>query len=438
MNILIYYLDDIHQENVIVSLSNGTHTLGRGGLLDVKDKRVSRKHAVVKISEHVATLTSVHQNPCFFRAASGKKITILNSGQSHELFDGDQFSLLPDALWFQIKINQDVQIEENALNENYVPSSLEHNNLLKRQNDSESESANSKKSRLDKKSDNGDQTSKLSTSTTVSPDSNGDEICVQDVHRVNQKTELTAIPTTSVIDNIHNTSKQNSARASNDIKDNEITSLEIKHESLVLDNSQEKNSMSPLRYEDVPSISEYSSNQLVNHASIKQETTEELKIKEETTIETKKGTTGKQDISTPSRSSPWGRRDRCWYGPTCYRTNPNHRDLFSHPGDSDFDEDPNDDRPACPYGIACYRQNLVHRRQFKHPAKPAPKPSSPQLPFQQLNKKDLRKTKRQRSNESPTDDYDLDDPFLCDDSSDEYQCSEESDSDTDSQEFQED
>lgn len=59
-----------------------------------------------------------------------------------------------------------------------------------------------------------------------------------------------------------------------------------------------------------------------------------------------------------------------------FRKNPNHRASFSHPGDQDYESDPDNDRPDCPYGVACYRQNLDHRRQYKHAAKPAPKPSN--------------------------------------------------------------
>lgn len=60
-----------------------------------------------------------------------------------------------------------------------------------------------------------------------------------------------------------------------------------------------------------------------------------------------------------------------------FRKNPQHRSIFSHPGDQDYDSDPSDDRPVCPYDPACYRTNLAHRRQYKHSGKPAPKPSKP-------------------------------------------------------------
>lgn len=58
-----------------------------------------------------------------------------------------------------------------------------------------------------------------------------------------------------------------------------------------------------------------------------------------------------------------------------FRKNPKHLADFSHPGNADYDSDPDDQRPQCPFGNTCYRVNLDHRRQYKHRGKPAPKPS---------------------------------------------------------------
>lgn len=72
------------------------------------------------------------------------------------------------------------------------------------------------------------------------------------------------------------------------------------------------------------------------------------------------------DNSVSKQKRKW--RDRCWYGKQCYRKNAEHRARFRHYGDSDFDSDPDDDRPSCSYGTACYRQNLDHRRNYRHPS----------------------------------------------------------------------
>ncbi|XP_018402306.1 PREDICTED: aprataxin and PNK-like factor [Cyphomyrmex costatus] len=71
----------------------------------------------------------------------------------------------------------------------------------------------------------------------------------------------------------------------------------------------------------------------------------------------------------PSASNP-GRvpREKCMYGARCYRKNSNHKNNYSHPDDSDYDEI--DNREECPYGVKCYRKNLQHKAQFKHISTP--------------------------------------------------------------------
>ncbi|KAM0732162.1 Aprataxin and PNK-like factor [Formica fusca] len=61
-------------------------------------------------------------------------------------------------------------------------------------------------------------------------------------------------------------------------------------------------------------------------------------------------------------------REKCIYGARCYRKNLNHKNNYSHPADSDYDEI--DDREECPYGKKCYRKNPQHKMQFKHTSVP--------------------------------------------------------------------
>lgn len=58
------------------------------------------------------------------------------------------------------------------------------------------------------------------------------------------------------------------------------------------------------------------------------------------------------------------RRNKCKYGKKCYRKNSQHKNKFSHPGDSDYDM--SDNRQECPYGTRCYRKNPQHKIEFKH------------------------------------------------------------------------
>ncbi|CAG9819106.1 unnamed protein product [Phaedon cochleariae] len=156
--------------------------------------------------------------------------------------------------------------------------------------------------------------------------------------------------------------------------------------------------------------------------------------------------------SSSNDAKPKARRDRCWYAETCYRKNPSHRAEYSHPDDDDFDSDPTDDRPQCQYGSACYRKNADHRKEYKHSRQPVAKqqtkkikngnqsdedgvssdsePDSTNDNEKPKKRKAAKKVKKYQ--ETPEDDYDMEDPFINDGSSDDFQPSNDgSDDDTD-------
>lgn len=117
-------------------------------------------------------------------------------------------------------------------------------------------------------------------------------------------------------------------------------------------------------------------------------------------------------LALPQRKVP---RKSCQYGANCYRKNPQHRLQFAHSGDPDYrentseSEDPSDERPECEYGVNCYRKNPGHRQNYRHSRVPQP---------QRKAKRRARRQKQEAENDS--DEYDYDDPFLNDDSSDDY------------------
>ncbi|XP_064097340.1 aprataxin and PNK-like factor [Macrobrachium nipponense] len=128
----------------------------------------------------------------------------------------------------------------------------------------------------------------------------------------------------------------------------------------------------------------------------------------------------------PSRVLKKKPRQPCQYGDKCYRKNQKHLADFSHVGDSDYHEDSSDpeasddDRPQCEYGVDCYRKNPQHRKDYRHSRIPQPQ------------RRAKRKARQQKQNDNDdSDDYDYDDPFLNDESSDDY-------APTDSESFMED
>lgn len=62
-----------------------------------------------------------------------------------------------------------------------------------------------------------------------------------------------------------------------------------------------------------------------------------------------------------------------------------HKADFSHPGDSDFDNEEADDeeaeteenKPYCKYGTACYRKNPLHKKHYRHTNPPTKLPVLP-------------------------------------------------------------
>lgn len=107
----IYNLDD-SEENVPVSvLAKGEHIIGREKL-NCKDKRVSRNHALIVITEDSVTLKSTHINPSFYKPNGGNSIQLVKKDSIITLNDGDQFSLLPQEFWFRIRVTKIEEVPE--------------------------------------------------------------------------------------------------------------------------------------------------------------------------------------------------------------------------------------------------------------------------------------------------------------------------------------
>lgn len=144
----------------------------------------------------------------------------------------------------------------------------------------------------------------------------------------------------------------------------------------------------------------------------------------QTTNTTNNTNNDNDDADQPSCSNTAKKefKDRCWYGANCYRKSQSHRDAFSHPGDADYDTDPEDDRPACPYGRGCFRKNKEHRKEYKH-SKQTVKPPN-KRPGDPNN---VLPTKRKRKTKAEQDLADYDDDFIDDEEEDAFATDEDED-----------
>ncbi|XP_049575621.1 aprataxin and PNK-like factor [Syngnathus scovelli] len=85
-----------------IQLPPGETVLGRGPLLRVSDKRVSRQHGLLDNRDGRLRLKPTHSNPCFLQASPDERPRPLPRDAWCPLRRGDIFSLLPGQLMFRV------------------------------------------------------------------------------------------------------------------------------------------------------------------------------------------------------------------------------------------------------------------------------------------------------------------------------------------------
>uniref|UniRef100_A0A3P9JTT9 PBZ-type domain-containing protein n=1 Tax=Oryzias latipes TaxID=8090 RepID=A0A3P9JTT9_ORYLA len=86
-----------------VPVPPGETLLGRGPLLRISDKRVSRRHGLLQILDGELRLKPTHANPCFIQASLSSEPRPLPRGSWYTLRDGELLSLLPGRLLFRVE-----------------------------------------------------------------------------------------------------------------------------------------------------------------------------------------------------------------------------------------------------------------------------------------------------------------------------------------------
>ncbi|KAL9953010.1 hypothetical protein ACROYT_G040357 [Oculina patagonica] len=85
-----------------ITIPAGKTTIGRGPFLGVSDKRVSRSHAVLELTDGKLTVLPLHTNPTFYKATEKEKFVSLKKDETKCLSNGNVISLLPDSLCFVV------------------------------------------------------------------------------------------------------------------------------------------------------------------------------------------------------------------------------------------------------------------------------------------------------------------------------------------------
>ncbi|XP_053698223.1 aprataxin and PNK-like factor isoform X2 [Sabethes cyaneus] len=111
-----FYLHDCEKQ-VDIIIPNAETVIGRDSILQCNDKRISRQHGIIKLSDGEAPcveITSTHSNPIFIRTEDNV-LNILTKDLTATLRQGEKFALLPDQFWFEVRfrrsVNQDQQQE---------------------------------------------------------------------------------------------------------------------------------------------------------------------------------------------------------------------------------------------------------------------------------------------------------------------------------------
>ncbi|XP_049549069.1 aprataxin and PNK-like factor isoform X2 [Anopheles darlingi] len=305
-------------------------TIGRGDYLECDDKRVSRNHGTIRLTKDgeipVVRVTALHgTNFIYYRCKQSAEQSRLVKDESVLLKPGDQFGLLPDSYWYEIRgkesnNEEDTQPSEEPLSEqadtqpsgqplrvlsvDEVNSEVDNNlddtpgtapNAKRKPDDMSNDDAESDGARKRVCTDGDGQvasTSSTSTTITNSPSTQEENNIVKPI-----KTDPDATPSASIAV-VVKPDPAATVSATNDVKPI------VSNTSILISNA------APLR---------------------------------------------------PS----------CDFGIRCYRAGSDHRTQFAHPGDRDYrrpDFPPAPpDAPFCPFGARCYRRNPQHFVDFQHP-----------------------------------------------------------------------
>ncbi|MBN3320348.1 APLF factor, partial [Atractosteus spatula] len=88
--------------NCLIPLPVGETLIGRGPLLRVSDKRVSRNHGLLEVVDGQLRIKPTHLNPCFYQSSLDDPPHPLEKDKWHPLFPGDLFSLLPGKYIYRV------------------------------------------------------------------------------------------------------------------------------------------------------------------------------------------------------------------------------------------------------------------------------------------------------------------------------------------------
>ncbi|XP_005748623.1 aprataxin and PNK-like factor isoform X3 [Pundamilia nyererei] len=415
-----------------VHLPPGETVLGRGPLLGISDKRVSRHHGLLDNLSGELRLKATHLNPCFIQSTPTDDPRPLQKGSWHVLRHGDFFSLLPGRFIYEVvSVGGDERTPRNSqmLEEEEETLPVPPDPAVDLRPAARLNQEEPPPSAAPQEDEEAERPFKGDSAGSVKDDQRGAAPSVTR-RRVLPAWMQAAVPAAKTPPSIPTvrtcrpaapspaTKRAAVARATpattSSPEEAEFTRKEEerprKRRKLSDDEEQPEEAAAhrrakPNRSED---SDENDSFTMKAEAEDKANESEKEGKMSENNGTSKRAEPAGSNGDAESGPAPSKARVRtpCPYGTACYRKNPLHFQDCSHPGDTDYEEEEEEeeeeDKPECPYGSDCYRKNPLHRKEYKHTKKPVNPP-----------------TARHVAKKTPADDEDeYEDSFINDDSED--------------------
>lgn len=383
-----------------VHLPPGETVLGRGPLLGISDKRVSRHHGLLENLSGELRLKATHLNPCFIQSTPTDDPRPLQKGSWHVLRHGDFFSLLPGRFIYEVvsvggdertpRNSQMLEEEEETLAVPPDPA-VDPRPAVRLNQEEPPPSAAPEEDEEAERPFKGD-------SVGSAKDDQRDAAPSVTRRRVLPAWMLVAVPAAKTPSSTPTVRTCRPAAPSPATKRAAVaqatpTATSSPEEAEFSRKEEER----PRKKKRKLSDDEEQPEEAAAHHPAKPNRSEDSGENDSFTMkaeaedkanESEKEGKMSENNGTSKRAEPAGSngdaesspapskarvRTPCPYGKDCYRKNPLHFQECSHPGDTDYEEEEEEeeDKPECPYGTDCYRKNPLHRKEYKHTKKPA-------------------------------------------------------------------
>ncbi|XP_063333170.1 aprataxin and PNK-like factor isoform X2 [Pelmatolapia mariae] len=381
-----------------VHLPPGETVLGRGPLLGISDKRVSRHHGLLENLSGELRLKATHLNPCFIQSTPTDDPRPLQKGSWHVLRHGDFFSLLPGRFIYEVVSvggdertprNSQMSEEEEEETLPVPPDPAVDLRPAARLNQEEPPP-----SAAQEEDEEAERPFKGDSAGSVKDDQQGAAPSVTR-RRVLPAWMLAAVPAAKT------PSSTPTVRTCRPAAPSPATKRAAVAQATPATTSSPEEAEFTRKEEERPrkrrklSDDEEQPEEAAAHRPAKPNKSEDSGENDSFTMkaeaedkanESEKEGKMSENNRTSKRAEPAGSngdaqsgpapskarvRTPCPYGKACYRKNPLHFQDCSHPGDTDYEEEEEEDKPECPYGSDCYRKNPLHRKEYKHTKKPA-------------------------------------------------------------------